>query len=97
MHSLLMVLAGLTLFNLFLHVPSGSCINADSSGYITIKEIQHAAKCRLTFRQQLYLPKRLREMEEATMPCQWWLRKQKDYWLLAELGHCATVRRLERN
>ncbi|RMY97491.1 hypothetical protein D0864_04757 [Hortaea werneckii] len=35
MHSLLMVLAGLTLFNLFLHVPSGSCINADSSGNFT--------------------------------------------------------------
>ncbi|RMZ26038.1 hypothetical protein D0859_09904 [Hortaea werneckii] len=45
MHSLLMLLAGSTLFNLFLHVQSGSCINADSSGYITIKETSHAAKC----------------------------------------------------
>lgn len=50
MHSLLMLLASSTLFSLLLNVQSGSCINADSTGYITTKETQHAAKYLLTFR-----------------------------------------------
>lgn len=50
MRTLLMVLAGSTLFYLFLHVQCGSCINTNSSGYVTIEKPQPAAEHWLTFR-----------------------------------------------